>query len=144
MEIAVRGNFFVPVRVENLNDLLNSARGLMKPEFVRAADIAEALVAPRTSCFALPAELVKQLRLRRRGTRKTRTESGFGFFGVYDPVRLTVLDRECSVDVVKVPDGCPVVLGRLPLLLLDLAVDEQNKRLVGNPEHDGHPMAELF
>jgi len=144
MEIAVRGNIFVPIRVENLNDWMNCTRGLIKPEYVRAVDVSEALVAPGTSCFALPATIVAKLHLRRRGTRKTRTGSGFAFFGIYEPVRLTVLDRECCVDVIKVPDGCPVLLGRLPLLLLDLSIDEQNQRLVGNPEHDGHPMADMF
>jgi hypothetical protein len=144
MEIAVRGNVFVPLRVENLNDVLNSARGLLEADLIRAVDVPEALVAPGTSCFALPATIVKKLKLHRRGTRKTRTGAGYAFFGVYDPVRLIVLDRECSVDVVKVPDGCPVLLGRQPLLLLDLIVDEANKRLLGNPEHDGHPMVDLF
>ena len=143
MEIAVRGNLFVPLRVENLCDVLNSARGLLKPEAIRAIDVPEALVAPGTSCFALPAAIVTKLQLRRRGTRKTRTESGFAFFGIYDPVRLMVQERECTVDVVKVPDGCPVLLGRQPLMLLDLIVDEITNRLVGNPDHDGHPMVEL-
>ena len=143
MEIAVRGNVFVPVRVENLGDVLNSGRGLFKADFVRRVEIPDALVAPGTSCFALPASMVKTLKLQRRGTRKARTGSGAAFFGVYEPVRLTVLDRECSIDVIKVPDGCPVLLGRLPLLLLDLTVDEANKCLVGNPDHDGHPMVDL-
>lgn len=144
MEIAVRGNVFVPVRVENLGDVLNSQRGLFKAEFVRAVDVPDALVAPGTSCFALPTTIVKQLKLHRHGTRKVRTASGFAFFGVYEPVRLVVLDRDCTVDVIKVPDGCPVLLGRHPLLLLDLALDAAGEKLAGNPEHDGHPMAELF
>jgi hypothetical protein len=143
MEIAVRGRVLTPIRVQNLNDLLNSVRGLMKAEFVRTVDIPEALVAPGTSCLALPATIVKTLNLRRRGTRKAHTGSGYAFFGLYEPVRLTVLDRDCSVDVVKVPDGCPALLGRSPLLLLDLTVDDVNGRLVGNPEHGGHPMVDL-
>ena len=144
MEIAVRGNVQTPVRVENLGDVLNVARGFFKAEFVRAVEIPAALVAPGTTCFALPARFVKELKLHRRGTRKARTASGFAFFGVYEPVRLCVQDRECFIEVVKVPDGCPPLLGRLPLQLLDLCVDEANGRLVGNPEHDGHPMVDLF
>jgi hypothetical protein len=143
MQITVRGSLQVPARVENLGDFLNAQRGLCKPEFVRAIDVPDALIAPGTSCFALPARLVSQLKLQRRATRKTRTATGFHFFGVYDPVRLTVLDRECSVDVLKVPDGCPVLIGELPLRLLDLVFDAAGNRLVGNPAHDGHPMADL-
>ena len=144
MEIAVRGQILVPARVENLADVLNCSRGLFGPDMIKRVEIAEALVAPGTSCFALPTRLVKQLKLTRRGTRKARTSTGFAFFGIYEPVRLAVLDRECSADVIKVPDGCPVLIGRQPLQLLDLTIDEANRRLVGNPEHDGHPMVDLF
>jgi hypothetical protein len=144
MEIAVRGRVQVPVRVENLGDVLNASRGFFKAEMIRAVEIPDALVAPGTSCFALPARFVKELKLGRRGTRKARTGTGFAFFGLYEPVRLTVRDRDCTVDVIKVPDGCPALLGRLPLLLLDLTLDAAGEALAGNPEHDGHPMIDLF
>jgi hypothetical protein len=144
LEISVRGQILVSARIENLSDLLNSSRGLFGPELVKRVEVSDALVAPATSCLALPARLVKQLKLQRRATRKARTGAGFAFFGLYEPVRLTILDRDCSVDVLKVPDGCPVLIGRLPLQLLDLAIDESGKRLTGNPSHDGHPMADLF
>lgn len=143
MEITVRGKIQVPVRIENLGDLLNVARGFHKAEFVRAAEVPDALVAPGTSCFALPARFIRELKLSRRGTRKAMTAEGAAFFGVYEPIRLTVLDRDCCVDVIKVPDGCPVLLGRLPLQLLDLVPDEAGGRLVGNPEHEGHPAVDL-
>src|SRR5580765_6534242 len=55
MPITVRGSLQVPARVENLGDLLNAQRGLCKPELVRAIDVPDALIAPATSCFALPA-----------------------------------------------------------------------------------------
>ena len=144
MEIAVRGQILVPARVENLGDVLNCSRGLFGPDMIKRAEITGALVAPGTSCFALPTSLVKQLKLTRRGTRKARTGTGFTFFGIYEPVRLAVLDRECTVDVIKVPDGCPVLIGRVPLQMLDLTINEAEQQLVGNPEHDGHPMVDLF
>lgn len=143
MEITIRGSVQVPARVSNLGDLLNVQRGFFKSELVRTIEIPQALVAPATSCFALPAGLVKELKLHRLGTRKARTAAGFAFFGIYEPVRLAVLDRECTVDVIKVPDGCPALIGTLPLQLLDLVVDSTNLNLIGNPEHDGHPMVEL-
>lgn len=143
MEIAVRGQVQVPIRVENLGDVLNVARGFFKSEFVRFVELPDALVAPGTTCFALPARFVKKLKLHRQGTRKARTATGFAFFGIYEPVRLCVQDRECTVDVVKVPDGCPPLIGSVPLLLLDLTLDEANARLVGNPDHEGHPMIDL-
>ena len=50
---------------------------------------------------------------------------------------------EPNPDVLKVPDGCPVLIGQIPLRLLDLIFDAAGNKLVGNPEHDGHPMADL-
>ncbi len=143
MQITVRGKVQIPIRVENLGDAINVTRGFFKAEFIRAVEVPDALVAPGTSCFALPARIVKELKLQRRGTRKARTAEGFAFFGVYEPVRIYVLDRDCSIDVIKVPDGCPVLLGTLPLKLLDLVVDEANGRLIGTPDHDGHPLVDL-
>lgn len=143
MQIAVRGSVQIPCRIENLGDFLNMRRGFFGAEMVHGIDVTDALVAPQTSCFALPARYVAQLKLQRRETRKTRTASGYAFFGVYEPVRLLVLDRECSVDVLKVPDECPVLIGELPLRLLDLTISPDGKTLVGNPAHDGHMMAEI-
>ena len=59
-------------------------------------------------------------------------------------VRLTVQDRECTVDVCEVPDDCPVLIGQVPLELLDFVVDPVNQRLIGNPEHGGEQMYDLF
>ena len=143
MQITVRGSLQVPARVENLGDVINAHRGLCKPEFVRGLEVPDALIAPGTSCFALPARLVAQLKLERRGSRKARIANGYHVFGVYDPVRLTVQDRDCSIDVLKVPDGCPVLIGELPLKLLDLIFDAGKNQLLGNPSHDGHPMVDL-
>src|SRR5688572_30593301 len=70
MQITVRGSLQVAIRVENLGDVLNVMRGFFKSEFVRAIDVPDALVAPATSCFAMPARLINQLKLKRLGTRK--------------------------------------------------------------------------
>jgi hypothetical protein len=143
MQVSVRGNVRIACRIENLGDFLNMRRGFFGPDMVHGVDVPDALVAPATSCLALPARFVAQLKLQRRETRKTRTTTGFAYFGIYEPVRLIVLDRECSVDVLKVPDECPVLIGELPLRLLDLVIAPDGKSLVGNPAHDGHLMADL-
>src|SRR5947207_2873566 len=70
LQISVRGSLQVSARIENLGDVLNAQRGFFKLEMVHAVDVADALIAPGTSCFALPARLITQLKLQRRGTRK--------------------------------------------------------------------------
>jgi hypothetical protein len=50
---------------------------------------------------------------------------------------LTIEDRDCVTEVVELPDeGMPVV-GRIPLALLDLVIDPEGQRLIGNPAHGG-------
>jgi hypothetical protein len=59
-------------------------------------------------------------------------------------VLLTVEGRECRVEVAEIPDDCPVLIGQIPLEMLDVLVDPVHQRLVGNPEHGGEQMIELY
>jgi hypothetical protein len=57
---------------------------------------------------------------------------------------LIVQGRECTCDVIEIPDDCPVLVGQVPLELLDFVVDPVGARLIGNPAHDGEQMVELY
>jgi hypothetical protein len=48
------------------------------------------------------------------------------------------------VDVGEIPDQFPVLIGQVPLELLDWVVDTKNRRLIGNPEHGGQQMIDVF
>ncbi len=65
-------------------------------------------------------------------------------FGVFSLVQLTVEGRDCRVDVAELPDDCPVLIGQIPLESLDFVVDPVGQRLIGNPEHGGEHMIDLF
>jgi hypothetical protein len=63
---------------------------------------------------------------------------------MYGMVRLTVQGRDCRVEVAEVPDDCPVLIGQVPLELLDYVVDPVGPRLLGNPDHNGEHMIDLL
>ena len=63
---------------------------------------------------------------------------------VYGAVRLTILGRDCTTEVAEVPDDCPVLIGQIPLELLDFVVDPAGRRLIGNPAHGGEHMLDMF
>lgn len=42
------------------------------------------------------------------------------------------------------PDDYPVLIGLVPLELLDFVVDPAEKRLIGIPELGGEPILELY
>jgi hypothetical protein len=87
---------------------------------------------------------VAQLGLEPLRTRQGRTSAGLVTLQVYGTVRLTVQGRDCTCDVVEVPDDCPVLIGQVSLELLDFVVDPIGQRLVGNPAHGGEHIIELY
>ena len=73
-------------------------------------------------------------------TRNVRTPAGVTTMRAFGGVRLEVQGRECFCDVTEIADECPVLIGQVPLELLDFVVDPQGRRLIGNPEHGGEQM----
>ena len=59
-------------------------------------------------------------------------------------MRLTINDRNCTVDVLDLADDCPVLIGQIPLEGMDFVVDPVGQRLIGNPDHDGDWMVDCF
>ena len=48
------------------------------------------------------------------------------------------------IEAAEIPDACPVLIGQIPLELLDFVVDPVGQRLLGNPEHGGEQMIEMY
>ena len=59
-------------------------------------------------------------------------------------VKLTLQGRDCVCDVTEVDDACPVLIGQVPLELMDFVVDPGRRQLVGNPAHGGEHMIEMY
>ena len=53
-------------------------------------------------------------------------------------------NRDCIVEVAEIPDECPVLIGQIPLELLDFVVDPIGGKLIGNPDHGGEQMIDMF
>lgn len=59
-------------------------------------------------------------------------------------VLLTIQGRECRVEVAEIPDDRPVLVGQIPLESLVVIVDPIHPRLVGNPDHGGEHVMDLY
>jgi predicted aspartyl protease len=138
------GKVVVDVRIENLADLYQAERGALNAADVRSVETRDALVDTGATTLSLPVSMIARLGLTRRRTRKVRTAGGVREGGIFDAVRLTVQGRDCVVDVADIPDDCPVLIGQVPLELMDWVVDPAGQRLIGNPEHNGEWMGEMF
>lgn len=138
------GKVQVTARIENWEDLFKVQRGLLKPEQVRSVEVADALVDPSATTLSIPKWMVAQLGLRPLDTLQARTSSGPVRVRVCGLVQLTVQGRDWRGDAIEVPDDYPVQIGKIPLGELDFVVDLQSQRLIGNPEHSGEQMVELY
>jgi clan AA aspartic protease len=137
------GRLVVDVIVENVEDLRRAQRGEISPDQVRRLTVA-ALVDSGATFFCMPESLVKQLGLPFNRDRETRTVMDPLALRVYGGACLTVQGRECDEEVLALPEDRQVLLGQVPLEKMDWWVDLNNRRLVGNPEHGGQWMAEVF
>ena len=144
MEMATMGKVIVTAKVENMDDLVMVYSGLLKPEKVRSVEITDALVDTGASTLSLPKQLIAQLGLRPVRTRQARTSAGPVTLQMFSTVRLTIQGRDCSCDVVEVPDDCPALIGQIALEMLDFVVDPAGQRLIGNPAHGGEHIIELY
>jgi predicted aspartyl protease len=144
MEITTMGKVLVTARIDNLNDLYEVNKGRLKPEEVRHLEVSDALVDTGAVFLSLPRRYVQQLGLERYQTRKAKTSGGIANFDMYGMVLLTIQGRDCRVEVAELPDECPVLIGQIPLEALDFIVDPINQRLLGNPDHGGEHMMDLF
>ncbi len=137
------GKVLVAATVENLDDLFAVGKGLLPADRVRRVDVADALIDTGATGLLLPTRFIVQLGLEPLRVRPARTIAGTTPVQMYRAVRLTIQGRDCISDVGEIPDEFPIVIGQVPLELMDWIVDLRNQRLVGNPEHGGVHMIEV-
>jgi predicted aspartyl protease len=144
METATMGQVIVPAKIESIFDLYEESTGKRSADQVRRVEVSNAQVDTGAAMLFMPKRLIEQLGLTPFTTRHMRTTGGIRECKVYGPVKLTVQERYCNTDVGEIPDDCPVLIGQVPLELLDFVVDCSGRRLVGNPAHNGEWMIDAF
>lgn len=137
------GRVVVSISVENVEDRERSDRGELPADQVRRMTI-EALVDSGASLLCMPESLIQSLGLKFDRTKESRTVTGPITLNVYRGARIEVQGRAVTDEVLGLPEGRQVLLGQIPLEKLDYWIDIVNHRLVGNPEHDGQWMAEVY
>ncbi len=138
------GRVTVAAKVENLGDLYMVEKGLLPADQVHRIEVGDALVDTGATALSMPKSLIDQLGLIPFRSRPVRTSAGVVTVRVYGGARLTVQGRECQTDVVELPEDSPVLIGQVPLELLDFVVDPTNQCLIGNPAHGGEQMFEMY
>jgi predicted aspartyl protease len=138
------GRVMTEATIENLEDLWAAKRGLIQPEQVRRVKVTDALVDTGATLLSLPTAMIQKLGLEKTHSKRVVSSLGIGAADVYQAVRLTIQGRDCTMDVMEVPDTVPVLIGQLPLEHLDFVIDLRSRALIGNPAHGGEHMYELY
>ena len=144
MELVTTGKVAVTAMIEDLSDLHVAGRNLPDPALIRRITVDDALVDTGASSLSMPKTLIEQLGLKRDKTRSARTGAGVLEFGIYEAARLTIQGRDCSVDVMEIANGCPVLIGQLASECLYFIRDTSAYRLIGSPDHNGEHMFDLL
>ena len=144
METNLMGRVLTEATVESLQDLLKVEIGILPPGDVRRITVPDALVDTGATLLSLPTRLIRQLGLRKTGSKRVTSSAGLTQADLYEAVRLTIQGRTCTMDVIEVPDNVPVLIGQIPLEHLDLVIDTRSRTLIGNPAHGGEHMYELY
>jgi predicted aspartyl protease len=144
MGTTLMGKVVVSAKIENLEDLFDAEKGLIAPDAVRSVEVHDALVDTGATGLLLPRSLVASLGLRPLRVRQARGLGGTLPMPMFRAVRLTIQGRDCAIDVGEIGDEFPVLIGQVPLELLDWVVDLRGQRLIGNPEHGGEHIMEVF
>jgi predicted aspartyl protease len=142
-EDATMGRVVVTAKLENLDDLFSVEKGQILADQVRRVEVTDALVDTGATGLLVPKRLIDPLGLFSYRTRGTNTIAGPTSLSMYRAVRLSVQGRDCIMDVAEIPDDFSVVIGQIPLELMDWVVDPKHQRLIGNPAHGGEHLMEV-
>ena len=139
------GRVTCKAKIENALDSAQARMGQLSVEKVRTITIEDALVDTGASTLALPASMLRQLGLDiPSSTRRSRNTTGLYEVKIYGPVRLTIFDRDITLDAMEVADECPVLIGQIPLEHLQLVVDMVNHRVEKSPANGGEWVLDAY
>lgn len=138
------GGVTVAATIENLGDVLLAQEGKLSSDSIRQVAVPDALIDTGAATLSMPKNLIDQLGLKFFTTRPMRTTTGVQNFKFYAAARVTIQDRYCSADIAELPPGSPVLIGQVPLEMMDFIVDPKGQRIIGNPAHGGKWMLDMF
>ena len=137
------GRILQTVTLANAGDLSKWRDGSLPEDKIRQTEV-QVLVDRGAAMLCLPPDYISQLGLRETGRQRTMTANGQVDRGIYEPVRIAVMDRNAILEVMELPAGTPPLLGYLPLEALDLYPNPQRQILEGNPKYDGKMVVDLL
>ena len=137
------GRTFVEVEIENFADILIQETAGNGRKKVRKLQI-RAVVDTGSALLCLHRAEIRKLGLSFARSAQVRTANGDVDRPIYAVARITILGRQCSAEVMEIPDSVPPLLGYILLEGLDLVLRPKSGKVIPNPESGGKYTLDLL
>jgi clan AA aspartic protease len=137
------GRTFEKVKVRNYGDIAMVARGLLKEEAIREAEI-EAIVDTGATYLCLPPKIIEELGLLYSRSVSVTTANGEVKRRIFQGAEITIKNRSTQMEVMESDETTPPLIGFLVLEALDFVVDPKTQKIIPNPEHGGKWVVECY
>jgi predicted aspartyl protease len=134
------GRVTTEATIYNASDHADARVGKISLDTARKIEVADALVDTGATMLAMPKSLIERLGV----VKQYEKRAGVSTINVYGPARVIIMGREAPTDILKVPEGNPVLIGQILFEAMDWVVDMRNRKLIGNPAHGGEQILELL
>jgi hypothetical protein len=144
MAIEESKNVIVAATIEKDRDLVRVEWGEISKDQVRRIEVSEGRVNPRELFLCLPRPMIEHLGLHCTRTMKERTQTGLVSVRIFESVNIVIQVRDCTIEVKEIGDDQSPIIGHGVLTMLDWVIDPVQKKLIGNPDHGGEWIIDMY
>lgn len=137
------GRAIEKVKVKNYGDVFQASKGLLSEDQIRTVEV-DAVVDTGATYLCLPPSVIEQLGLLYSHSGRVKTANGDVERRIFSVADITIKDRTIRMDVMENDETTPPLIGYLVLEALDFVVNPKTQGLMGNPEHDGKWVVDLY
>ena len=131
------------VAIQNVYDIYEVSKGRIPESEIRTVEI-DAIVDTGATYLCLPPGVIELLGLLYLHSAIVTTANGKVERRIFGGGKITILERTVEMQVMENDNNTPALIGYLILEALDFVVNPKTQRLMGNPEHDGEWVVDLY
>lgn len=137
------GRVLVTAKLSNLFDQQRAQTGELSSENIRSVEV-EGLVDTVATLLVLPADVIQKLGVPlARQVTVTYANGQKAQRSVARGIVVEILGRDAEVEAIVEPEGAKVLIGQVPLEVMDLVVDPKKGALGPRPESPDSPLIEI-
>lgn len=138
------GRVMVRARLTNYDDVVRQQLGSIAGDQVRSVEM-DGLVDTGATMLVLPDAVVRELGLTiAREVTVTYADGRREKRGIARGIILEIQGREAEVEAIVEATAPRILIGQVPLAVMDLVVDPKNQTLGPRPESPDSPLIEVF